>query len=433
MGVNQSTPQEGNYVGFANFRNNIVEGTGNGGPQADRRLARRRAGPVVSIELDNEIECGNANPLGDGNPVSSPTAKPTLDATMVLTFQNSGVNGQINLGQSVGQPPLDTETGPILFNVGFGASTGPVHFTLGGTGAGGAAGPIPSTVTVVGQTPVGNDPPSPLTRNTATDFVQGPISQFKIIENVSNTLPPTDGTPGTNPYTANQFANTPPGPPAQAPNYLTHNLRASAPGAVCLVLDNGQGNDLHLGIGDNGWSVSPNAGTSGFSGTTGSPISVEDGNGLFLPVTSSSNTPATWTTNGLFAERHGVCRRPGVHVGVLDQRHLQRQRHHHAADAQDCPSTRLIIARQRARPTRWATCSSRRSPSWRTRCSVRTRRRPPLRRSTTSSTSAKGDCVSNTVGPSFFFGPSIFLARSELAADALGGVRGGHSGLGCAA
>ena len=30
MGVNQSTPQEGNYVGFANFRNNIVEGTGDG-------------------------------------------------------------------------------------------------------------------------------------------------------------------------------------------------------------------------------------------------------------------------------------------------------------------------------------------------------------------------------------------------------------------
>ena len=70
--------------------------------------------------------------------------------------------------------------------------------------------------------------------------------EFKIIENVSNALPPTDGTPGTNPCAANQFLDTPPGPPAQAPNYLTHNLRASAPGAVCLVLDNGQGNDLHL-------------------------------------------------------------------------------------------------------------------------------------------------------------------------------------------
>ena len=43
MGVNQSTPQEGNYVGFANFRNNIVEGTGNGvrKPIVDSTASRR--------------------------------------------------------------------------------------------------------------------------------------------------------------------------------------------------------------------------------------------------------------------------------------------------------------------------------------------------------------------------------------------------------
>ena len=34
--------------------------------------------------------------------------------------------------------------------------------------------------------------------------------------------------------------------------------------------------------------------------------------------------------------------------------------------------------------------------------------------------SAKGDCVSNTVGPDFFFGSSIFLARSDLYNDGLG-------------
>ena len=33
---------------------------------------------------------------------------------------------------------------------------------------------------------------------------------------------------------------------------------------------------------------------------------------------------------------------------------------------------------------------------------------------------AKGDCVSNTIGPDFFFGSSIFLARSDFYADGLG-------------
>ena len=80
---------------------------------------------------------------------------------------------------------------------------------------------------------------------------------------------------------------------------MDHNLRASASGAVCLVIDNGQGNDLRLGLPGNGWSVSANAGTAGFSAAAGAPAVDDNGNSLFLPVTSSSNGPATWTTSGL--------------------------------------------------------------------------------------------------------------------------------------
>ena len=48
--------------------------------------------------------------------------------------------------------------------------------------------------------------------------------------------------------------------------------------------------------------------------------------------------------------------------------------------------------------------------------------------------SAKGDCVSNTIGPDFFYGSSIFLARSDLLRRRSGcGVRAGTVNSGVSA
>ena len=92
-----------------------------------------------------------------------------------------------------------------MLDVGFGAELGPVHFFLSGNGAGGAAGPLPSAATVVGQDPMANDPAVEPAAELGTDAVSGPISEFMIVENVANALPPTDGTPPNNPMGPNQF------------------------------------------------------------------------------------------------------------------------------------------------------------------------------------------------------------------------------------
>ena len=177
--------------------------------------------------------------------------------------------------------------------------------------------------------------------------------------------------------------------------------------------------------------MSPNAGTSGFSGTTGSPISVEDNNSLFLPVTSSSNAPATWTTNGLSLSGTAYADGP-VYAwvywinGTVDDNGASRRRGLTARARLRSPTA--------GRRTRWGTCScSTISELANAVFGVERRRRPPLRRSTTSSTALRVIVSRIRLGRDFFFGPSIFLARSDLAADASGcGVRGGHSGLGCA-
>ena len=81
-------------------------------------------------------------------------------------------------------------------------------------------------------------------------------------------MPPNDGTAPSNPMGVNTF------------DPYTHTLQASAPGAVCLVVDNRQGNQL--GFGSAGWSVTNNAGTSGNSAAAGSASVVNGGDSSVL-------------------------------------------------------------------------------------------------------------------------------------------------------
>ena len=245
MGVNQSTPQAGNYVGFAQPRRGLENGTGNVVFPPIVDSVGVPPGPQFTITYHNEIPCSSADPLGDGLPNS--VADPSF-ATLRLTFQNSGANGHVFLGQGVAQDPLPEEPAdPAGCGLRRRARPGPLLPERQRHGCG--RGPLPSAATVVGQDPIANDPPSSLQRNSASDAVSGPISEFMIVENVANALPPTDGTPPNNPMGPNQFL--------VGNNQSVHNLRASASGAVCLVIDNGQGNDLRLGLPGNGWSVTP--------------------------------------------------------------------------------------------------------------------------------------------------------------------------------
>jgi putative cell wall-binding protein len=414
-GVNQSDPQAGNYVGFSRIAQYLgapdtpdaTNGHGVVPPLVDG--AGIPNGPHFSFSQTDFIDCSwyktGGNPLGAAGDGSLPlpgNVQPSLAdgafATLVLTFTDSGSNGSVTLGQGVSQSPLPDASGPLLYDVGFGAATGPVHVFVNGD-------EVPSNVTVVGQTPSANNPPSPLTRNTATDFVSGPVSEFKI-DDIGNALPPNDGTLASNPMPVNTF------------NPLTHTLQASAPGGVCLVMDNGQNNSLGFNLGPNGWSVTNNAGTSGFSAAAGSASVFDNGRSVFLPVVSASNGPATWTTTGLSIA--GTARADGpVYAWVYWV--------HGTTD----PETGVVTPPQPGCPNPAQIANG--EPAY-TLGYVQVTTIRELANSVFGANaeataaqavdhqfdSAKGQCVSNSVGPDFFFGPSIFLARSDLYNDGLG-------------
>jgi putative cell wall-binding protein len=407
QGVNQSTPQAGNYVGFANIEQYLGtesdDGHGVTPPLVDG--AGIPNGPHFTFSQEDFIPCSEANPLGDAGDGSLPlpgNVQPSLAdgswATLVLTFTDSGSNGSVTLGQGVSQAPLPDASGPLLYDVGFGAATGPVHVFVSGIGE------IPSNATVVGQTPSANNPPSALTRNTATDQVAGAISEFKITE-TGNMLPPNDGTRASNPMPVNTF------------NPITHTLQASAPGAVCLVIDNGQGNSLGFGLGANGWSVTNNAGTSGFSAAAGSAAVLDAGNSIFLPVVSQSNGPATWTTTGLTLSGLARADGPVYAWAYWVQGSVDPETGVVTPPTPGCPSVPQI-ANNSAYTLGYVQVATIRelANSVFGADAVATAAQAVDHQFD----SAKGQCVSNTVGPDFFFGSSIFLARDDLYNDGLG-------------
>jgi len=408
-GVNQSDEQLGNYVGFSKLATYLdtpqtpatANGSGVTPPLVDG--AGIPNGPHFTITVENLIPCSTANPLGDagtGVPTDPTNPQPSISdgtyRTLRLTFLDSGSNGSVTLGQGVSQAPLPDASGPILYDVGFGASTGPVHLFLN-EGA-----EIPSNVTVVGQTPAANNPPSPLTRSTSSDLVAGPISQFTI-DDPGNSLPPNDGTAASNPMGPNTF------------NPYTHTLQASAPGAVCLVIDNRQGN--HLGFGDGvGWSVTNNAGTSGNSAAAGSAEVVNGGSSLFLPVVSQANKAATWSTSGLNLEGQALADGPVYAYAYWVPGTVNAATGVVTPPTRGCPIptdlnnpaytlgfVQLTTIRELANSVFGANAEA-----------------TAAQAVDHQFDSAKGTCVSNTVGPDFFFGSSIFLARSDHYADGLG-------------
>ena len=171
----------------------------------------------------------------------------------------------------------------------------------------------------MGETPSANNPRTTLVRNTATDEVGGPISEFKITEGPSNSLPPNDGTPATNPATSDTW---PTGQP-------THQVQAAAPGFVCLSIDERPGFALAFnptatsGVFTNpGWSVTPSAGSAGNSAAAGDAKVVNNGQTVVLPVTSPSNslTGAVWTHVRPHPGWPGLHRRSRVGVRLLGQR-----------------------------------------------------------------------------------------------------------------
>lgn len=419
-GVNQSDNQDGNYVGFAKLatyldNNEDQNGSGVTPPLVDSTGVG--AAPHFSFSQAGLIPCslrdngGNTEPLGaagEGIPTDLNDPQPSIAdgayTTLILTATNSGSNGTVTLGQGVAQTPLPDASGPILLDVGLGAATGPVHFFVGST-------EIPSLATVIGQTPSANNPPSKLIRSTANDFVSGPngtaISEFKITE-PGNSLPPSDGTLPANPQPLNQF------------NPYTHTLQASAPGAVCLVIDNGQGNNLGLGLGANGWSVTNNAGTSGFSAAAGSAAVQGGGAALKLPVTSQSNGPATWTTTGLTVSGQAFADGPVYAWVYWLNGSVDPLTGAVTPPAGGCPSGADIESR--AVPTAYtlgyvqiATVSELANSVFGANAEATAAQAVDHQFD-----SAKGACVSNTIGPDFFYGPSIFLARSDNYADGLG-------------
>ena len=207
-------------------------------------------------------------------------------------------------------------------------------------------------------------------------------------------------------------------------NQWTHNLRSSAPGAVCLVMDNGQGNSLGFGLGGNGWSVNNNAGTAGFSAAAGAAAVVDNGNSLFLPVTSSSNGPATWTTSGLTVS--GTANADGpVYAWVYWVQGIANDAGVITPPRADCPSPPEIAFGAEGDPFV--------GPAYTlgyVQVTTISELAPAIFGNIAESTAAqavnhqfdyaKGDCVSNTDGFDFLFGSSIFLARSDFYADGLG-------------
>ncbi|GMU77274.1 MAG: hypothetical protein AMXMBFR46_00750 [Acidimicrobiia bacterium] len=371
QGVNQSHPDESNYVGFSGLNNTNTVAQTSTSPVAPA--------PVFSISVLNQIPC-----TGDAEPASY--------ATLRLTATNNGA-GQANQMASVSigwsefaSPPPNAIYGPVLFDVGFGATTGPAHFT----GSGFA---VESSVTVTGERPSANNPRSTLVRNTATDLVGGPIAEFKIDENVASALPPWDG------YTA--------WPPNPATEDLTrHLIDANPPGKVCLGIDNNSGNGLVFGA-TPGWSVNPGASSAGNSASAGgSATALRAGNTVAeLPVNIASNKPVTqWTTSGLSLA--GLARTDGpvwAYVWWIQGEQSQ------------CGPTSQRDINRILGYVQLATISEQADAIF-----GHNAESTAAQAINHQFDYAKGDCVSNTIWRDYIYGPTIFLARSDYFADGLG-------------
>jgi len=311
-GVNQSTIDFANYVGFHNVAN-VSDG-----PILYQSSYTSGEAPQVTFAMDDSIGCSN---------FTGTTSYATLN--IILTNSGNGQAGQtaeIIIGRSFDEGTGDWEDGPVLFDVGYGATTGPAHFTghfcpaqngnpvtckkTGNTDPDDQwvnatqTFDVASSVTVTGQRPSANNPRTTLVRDTRTDWVAGPISEFKISEDVVNALPPTDGyTPEGLPVPVDENNNEIPAPDAN--RHLITTGGGDPQGAVCLKIDHSAGsNDIYFGDTLPTWGVDPGASVTPNSARPGPGQVVEEQDDLLrLPVRDSSNaTPTVWTTTGLNVE-----------------------------------------------------------------------------------------------------------------------------------
>ena len=340
LGLNQDLPNASNYVGFADF----TAATPQVPVPAVSTVGGGGTAPNITVSESNPVACAD-----NSNNVSN-----TYD-TLVLHFNNSGdANGStftVGLGWSFGSNNTNLAA-PVTMNTGFGATVGPVIFTATG------AGTVQSALTVSGEAPAANNPRVALTRNSGTDAIAGPISNFTITENTVAALPPHDGSQtsrtvndatyttttavqsptaqfspadvgvavagpdvpanttiasvidGENATLSNPFTGTATGNgqitiSSQYNQHLT--IPSHAPGAVCVTIQNHQkdGEIVWGAVSPNAWTVAPGASQSGFTAQAGGATvvgstSTTPSDTLQLPVVAASNVPSTtWTAAGL--------------------------------------------------------------------------------------------------------------------------------------
>lgn len=380
QGVNQHVADPTNYVGFPDY------------------AAGHTIAPIIF-----------SNSSGETNPTFNVTESTPLSSlgctgadsfqTLNLTTTNAGDdNGSVltvgigySLGVSinVGGTSYDAAlAAPVTYNVGYGTTPGPVDVSAGGSIGG--VGAIDSNATIVGETPSANVPPSGVSRgnsdNTPADFTVPPtgISQFTISESKIAALPPVPVTGGG------------------APAIVTP---SSAPGAVCLEIDNRDGNNNYFPS-TPGWSVTPNAGTAGNSAAAGAASVENDASILQLPVTASSNTGGTvWTTSGLSIAGYSPVDGPIWATAYWVQGPVNAQSCQDASAAQaatyELGYVQLTTVTQAA---------------------------PSIFGADTDATAAaalehqfdyaNGECI-GSIYPGFLNGPSLFLATDENYPDAL--------------
>ena len=456
FGVNQSQDDPANYVGFSDFTDSstvfapTVFSNG-GGPNP----------PTFTVTELNQIPCsGNETPI--------------TFQTLRLTFTNNPSSSsnsiyQVFVGASSAFNGI-LQQAPILYDVGWGAATGAVRTTVAGAAS------IVSGVTVTGQTPQANVPASGLVRDSASDAVGGAISNFTVTENIPGAVPAHDGhhdvtsvstTSASAAVTAavGKFSQADVGAYVSGPGIplnttilsvlpdgsgatLSQAATATAvitltiesqpavwntwpshvvdtptptPGFVCVQIDNQTGNSISWGkIPSSAWSVNPNAGTSGFSASAGPAAVVGSGSDILqLPVDRSSNTaPTTWTASSLSLA--GVARTDGpvwayvYFVQTVDQNGTPIPGVSCTNPQEPHPTTVGDESEYQMGYVQLTTVSE---------------LAPSVYGNNAEATAAQAvnhqfdynhnSCISNQVGPSFLFGPSIFLARSDDYHDAL--------------
>ncbi len=386
-GVNQAISDPTNYVGFPDWTS---------GKTISPIVYSQSSGetpPLFNVQETNAIPCT----YGAGLPAGS-TAEKTFE-TMQLTLLNSGQgNGSVltvgigtSLGASIniGGTSFGADlAAPVTLNTGYGAATGATiasaSYNTAGVG-------IASDATITGETPSANVPPSGVSRgnsnNVPNDFTvpPTPISEFTISENAKAALPPFGDSSGI--YT--QFPS-------------------NAPGAVCLVIDNRDGNQNFFPS-TPVWSVNPNAGTAGLSAAAGAASVTHSTSGitndtLQLPVTAASNIPSgtVWGTTGLQIAGYSPVDGPIWATALWAQGPKAS-----CADVNENASAYELGYVQLTTVTQAA---------------------PSIFGATTDATAtaalnhqfdyAKGECI-GSIYPSFINGPSLFLATDQNYPDAL--------------